>query len=147
MSSTETVDLEFKNRIRERLVDHADVFVSVSPSENDIPQAATVVREPTRIFISFKYIDKEESKQNQIDKYLTLWAGKNSEKVLGLELKLDPQQIQWGYPEGTKQRLARGMESCLAHATRDNQRMNYQLVLEVIDKYLTAVLARLEKVK
>lgn len=115
--------------------DGAQVILSLSA--NDVPRAVSAVAEPGKsLRISFHYLDHEESLAREVGNDLTVLLGKHSGKVLGFIVR---GRALW--PENVKVRIVEGVEKELERtATKPNQRMNYQVIRNVVDSNKLAVL-------
>ena len=110
----------------------------VSPSPYDVPQflTATLDEQTHTLLIAFGYPDEEDVSEQSVDSSLTVLKGKNSGKLLGFLIK--------GAPHAASEvtvRLVAGVEKQLEQATRDNQRLNYQIIKKVVSNRLGDVLA------
>jgi len=103
------------------------VPVILSLSAFDVPRSVSVERDSARhtLRLTFQYVDNEEAVAETVNPDLIVWLGKNSKKVLALEVKGAPAlDIQV--------RIVHGVDEQLRRATKDNQRLNYKLIRNVV---------------
>jgi hypothetical protein len=101
-------------------------YVALSPSAYDIPRQNAWVK------ITFDYPDSEQAEQRVVDEHLTVLMGKDSGKVLGFivaNTKKEP-------PLAIVARIVDGVSKQFQRATRDLQKLNYQVIQNVVDTKL-----------
>jgi uncharacterized protein YuzE len=78
--------------------------------------------------IFFKYLDQEEAIPKKLDDEITLKVGKNSGKILGLEIQV--------HKRGVHQialQIKKAVQSEIPNLRKFNQRANYEVVSSVLD--------------
>ena len=104
---------------------HGDAVVSLSPSGYDVPRSVSVLRDPSgNLLITFDYVDQEKPDKRQVDDASVILVGEHSGKVLGFVMRDAPEDIT--------QRIVTSVDWQLARASKDNQRLNYQLIRNVV---------------
>jgi hypothetical protein len=116
---------------------HGKVPVILSLSAYDIPRAVKIERVASGMLsITFEYLDQEEPDNRVVDPDLTVIVGKKTEKVLGF--MVNPTKTQ---PSDVSVRIVRGVDEQLRRATRENQRMNYRVIKDVVTDRLQLLLS------
>jgi hypothetical protein len=134
---TETVVLDLPVRPGKPVFGQGGTEVVLSPSVYDVPQSATIEWNGSErvVRVTFGYVDNETANERRIND-LTLYTGKNSEKVIALSLKVG------GANQKVADELAQGIDRQIAHATRDNQRLNYAIVRDVLLQILAPLITK-----
>jgi hypothetical protein len=103
------------------------VPVVLSLSAFDIPHSVRVERDAAHdsFRLTFQYVDNEESTSQVVDPNLTVALGKNSKKVISLEVK-------GRSARDIRVRIVEGVDAQLLRATKTNQKLNYQIIKKVI---------------
>lgn len=138
--ATRTVRLKLKGLLKEPVITiaHGKVHVALSPSTFDVPVALTAEldKQARTLHVTLSYVDDEKADERQVDDFLALLVGKKSGKLIGFRLKSVGQE-----PQDIKLRIIKGVEQQMGRATRDNQRLNYNLVKDVVSSELEPLLA------
>ena len=112
------------------------VILSLSPF--DVPRSVTVDRDASRLRLTFQYVDNEEPVIETVRPDFIVSLGKNSRKVLAVEIKGTA-----GSAWDIRVRIVEGVDAQLRRATKDNQRLNYRAIRNVVQsKKLEPLLAR-----
>jgi hypothetical protein len=125
----ETIQLDPRDVVAESetAMTTGGVPVILSLSAFDVPRSVRVERGPSQhaFRLTFQYVDNEEAVVETVNPDLIVSLGKNSKKVLALEVK---GQSAWDI----RLRIVEGVGEQLLRATRDNQRLNYKAIQNVI---------------
>ena len=126
--STATVPLDLPTRPGEPTLVHGESEVVLSASVYDVPQSATIEWNGSErvVLITFKYVDNEKAIERRLND-LTLYTGKNSDKLIAVSLKVTTPDNK-----NIAEELARGVDRQIAGTTRDNQRLNYKIVRDIL---------------
>lgn len=105
------------------------VPVVLSLSAYDIPRSLTADwdKATSWLHIRFDYLDQESPVNRPVDEELIVQVGKHSGKVLGFLVSPHLKK-----PKEITIRIVQGVEQELARAQRDNQRLNCQLIRNVV---------------
>ena len=114
---------------------HGNEPVVLSLSAYDVPMSMTMDKSEGGYELRFEYADHEPAIDHVVDNDLTVQLGKHSGKVLGFYVR--PTKT----PKDIKVRIVEGVEQELAGTLRDNQRLNYQLVKEVVSTEMDELIA------
>jgi hypothetical protein len=110
----------------------------VSSSAYDVPRYVDVKVSDSenRLWITFGYIDSEEAERRDLDPNFTVLVGVNSGKLLGLEAR----NLSRSTGEVVIS-LVKAVDQQLEHATRDNQKLNYGMIRNVVKDRVAPLLA------
>jgi hypothetical protein len=137
--STKTLNTEelLAKSVRNILA-HGKTPVGVSLSGYDVPQSLTVARDEQAgaIRITFGYVDQEEAIELKAHEGLTVLIGKNSRKLLGFIVRRPTQ-----FPGEIQIQLDQTVDEQIRKATKDHERMNYEVIKKVLSTELTPLLA------
>jgi len=105
----------------------------ISSSAYDVPKFMDVQvnRVTHTLRLDFGYLDQEASRPQRLDEDFTVYIGVNSGKLLAMEarnLSKNSGEIVVG--------LTNSVERQLEHATRDNQKINYAMIKDVVQNQL-----------
>ena len=141
--TTETIVLDpnqLQSTSTTSVTSSSGVPVRLSLSTLDVPRSLTITKEQGDFLrITFKYVDDEQATEHRVDESLTTFVGKNSGKVLGILLALSFANVQQ-----VLQRLRKELDRELEGATKDNQRLNYKLIKNLLteEPQITEEIAR-----
>jgi hypothetical protein len=126
-TTTIQLDPHDVDAVGETMMTTAGVPVILSLSAFDVPRSVSVERDEARhvLRLTFQYIDHEEPVSEVVSPDLTVSLGKNSKKVLALEVK-------GGSAYEIRVRIVEGVEAQLRRAKKDNQRLNYKAIWNVV---------------
>jgi len=90
MSTGNWISVNLNSKLAPKTILDRGVLVSVQASPHDVPKAVRGGWDPAiqRFVIEFRYLDNETYVKERGDENLTLRIGKNSHRLLGLELDL-----------------------------------------------------------
>ena len=109
---------------------------TVSASAYDVPRFMEVkLDHATRVLrIEFGYPDREDSTPHEVQKGFSVLVGVNSGKLLGFVVK------EFQKPGEVTVGLIRVVDQQLQRATRENQRLNYQTIRDVVQNKMEKAL-------
>jgi hypothetical protein len=109
------------------------VNLIISASAFDVPRSVKIEIGPECMTLTFEYLDHEDEEEVVVDPNLIFAVGKNSGKLLKISAKGDGLQH---IP-----RILGGIEKARGSAKRDNQKLNYGIIKELLARQIQGVLA------
>lgn len=111
------------------------VVLYMSPSTYDVPQSVTIAADRGEVVLAFQYLDREEEHELHIDEKLIFHVGRNSGKVLRILAK------NTDGPREAAAHIVSGIDAQLDYLRRDNQKMNYAIIRDLLTHQLQPALA------
>jgi hypothetical protein len=134
MSSAPWIQVEPSLEIRSKPLKKMQFTVFVSPHE--VPQAVRgeFDKQLKRFVIEFRYLDDEEFKREAVDDVVCLRVGKNSQRLLGIELDTAKRNVTEVQLE--VQSLKREIRKAVGRLQKEcgkGERENYALAMKAIE--------------
>lgn len=114
------------------------VEVSISLSVFDIPKSLTVNtdEEPGKMRIAFNYIDNEKAIEQKGNDKISFFVGENSGKLMGFLINYGDQS-----PKRIAIEINEFVDNEITNLKRENQRLNYGLIKELVSSEVEPLLA------
>ena len=115
-----------------------DVKVSISLSVFDIPTSLTVKTDEERgkMEIAFNYIDNEKAIERKRNDTISIFVGENSGKLMGFLINYGDKN-----PKKIAIEINEVVDNEITNLTRENQRLNYGLIKELVSSEVEPFLA------